>query len=69
MKKAYRITGTCMVSCYTIVIADSEKEAEQISKQRVIQQAPNNMGGDKHTEFVIEDFDGDIDNIEINEED
>jgi hypothetical protein len=60
--KEYHLTGQITVSCYTIVLANSRKEAEEIAMNRDV----TLTGQERNPEeiWVIEDTDGGIFGIE-----
>lgn len=56
----YRVKATVVYSCHTIIEANSEEEALDLSCDRAMATLPANLGGDAATEFVLTNRDGDI---------
>lgn len=67
MKREYIVTGTVTVSAYTRVTAKNEQEARRIAEQRYPTLGGLNSGADPNSEFVIEDADGEVEIIGVEE--
>ena len=57
----FEIFTTTTVSCKTIVEAESEEEALDIAADRSVMGKPPHMLGSPAVEWVITDFDGEVD--------
>lgn len=65
----YRVSANLTISTWTVLEADSPKQAIESAKERSVMQLPFNLGGDEEDEFIIEELDSEpeIDTFRVEE--